>query len=112
NLAGFYTNYDDLQTVQTRPAVGGAGFDTFVENAGKVEIKGVEAELTAIITPQFRLSASVGYLDAKYKEFISDLNNDGIGEDATFLDLPRAPKWSINVNPSYETYLSDFGSIL
>ncbi|MCF8710303.1 TonB-dependent receptor, partial [Rhizorhapis sp. SPR117] len=25
---------------------------------------------------------------------------------------PRAPKWSINVNPSYETYLSDFGSIL
>ncbi|MCF8710453.1 TonB-dependent receptor, partial [Rhizorhapis sp. SPR117] len=25
NLAGFYTNYDDLQTVQTRPAVGGAG---------------------------------------------------------------------------------------
>jgi len=112
NLAGFYTKYNDLQTVQTRPSAGGAGFDTFVENAGKVEIKGLEAELTAIITPQFRVSASVGYLDAKYKEFISDLDNDGVGEDASFLDLPRAPKWSINVNPSYETDVGDFGSML
>ncbi|MCF8710360.1 TonB-dependent receptor [Rhizorhapis sp. SPR117] len=111
NLAGFYVNYRDLQTTQVIPSPGGAGFDTLTANAGKVEIKGIEAELTAIITPQFRLSASLGYLDARYKEFTADLNNDGVSEDATFLELPRAPEWSINVNPSYETKLGDFGSM-
>ncbi|MCF8710300.1 TonB-dependent receptor [Rhizorhapis sp. SPR117] len=112
NIAGFYINYRDLQTTQVVPSPGGAGFDTLIVNAGKVGIKGIEVEMTAIITPQLRLSASVGYLDAKYKEFMSDLNNDGVSEDASFLELPRAPEWSVNISPSYETDVGDFGSLL
>jgi len=42
-----------------------------VLNAGEVEISGLELEMTAILTEGLRLVFNYGYVDAEYKEFLT-----------------------------------------
>lgn len=68
NLAAFYTRYKDLQVSQFIASAGGA--TTNIVNAGKAEYKGIEAEATILPMRGLTLTGTVGYTDAKYKQFL------------------------------------------
>lgn len=64
NAAIFYTEYDDLQTSVFD---GGVGFN--VANAAGAEVKGLEVDGRWMISENFTLSGSLGYLDFEFKDF-------------------------------------------
>ncbi|MEJ7925345.1 TonB-dependent receptor [Sphingobium sp. AN641] len=65
NIAGYWYNYGNLQVQKTLGTIGGFS----VVNAADSRIKGIEANLDAVITPQFKLDASAMVQSAKYKDF-------------------------------------------
>ncbi|WP_344708703.1 TonB-dependent receptor [Sphingomonas humi] len=114
-LAGFIANYKDAQV----PGSAGAiinGVPTFVgitTNAGKAEFKGIEFEGNAVLArdfagpgSRFNLAGSVGYLDAKYKRFVTQVagfNANGAAtptspgqpiDVARFREIQNTPKWT------------------
>jgi iron complex outermembrane receptor protein len=95
NAAAFYTDYDDKQEDIIFPAVIGGSL-TLVENAGEVEISGVEGELTWVASENLTLAANFGYLDAEYNEFTG---TDGV--DRSDLELRRVPEWTGGANVNY-----------
>ncbi|MBW7945617.1 MAG: TonB-dependent receptor [Sphingomonadaceae bacterium] len=103
NVSAFLMKYDDKQEDVDVPTPGiGTGRENRTLNAASAEMKGIEADLTAQITENFTLSANLGYLDAKYKDFLADTNNDGVVDDNSALKLRRAPKWTWAVSANYE----------
>lgn len=68
NLAGFHTQYRNLQVSQFE--AGSTGANTITVNAGKATYTGIEAELLAQLTDSLTLSGNVGYVDRKYKEYL------------------------------------------
>jgi outer membrane receptor protein involved in Fe transport len=64
NAAIFYTEYEDLQTSVFD---GGVGFN--VANAAGAEVKGLEVDGRWMISENFTLSGSLGYLDFEFKDF-------------------------------------------
>ena len=91
NVAGFYTDYEDVVGGIRRPGGNPTGTENISQNLGDVEIKGVELEILAAVLDQLTLTANVGWLDAEWDDFSQDLNNNGIVTDNSFLDLPNAP---------------------
>ncbi|WP_176595060.1 MULTISPECIES: TonB-dependent receptor [Sphingobium] len=81
SAAAFYSDYKDFQARVGGGATGIAGGSFPVVNAGKLRIWGVEFEASVKPVRNLNLAASVGYLNADYKEF-----NDG----------RRAPTFSCN----------------
>ena len=77
----FYSEYKDFQARVGGGNTGLTGGSFPVLNAGKLRIQGIEFEGMVKPWTGFTLSTSLGYLDAKYKEF-----NDG----------RRAPAFSCN----------------
>lgn len=67
NVAGYWYNYGNLQVQKTLGTVGGFA----VVNAADSRIKGVEANLDAVVTPQFKIDAAAMVQSAKYKDFIN-----------------------------------------
>lgn len=114
-IAAFYADYKDAQVPGSVGAVIN-GIPTFVgvtTNAGKAEFKGVEFEGTAVLArdfagagSRFNLSGSVGYLDAEYKQFITNVGGfDANGNPsptsraqpidvARFRNIQNTPKWT------------------
>jgi iron complex outermembrane recepter protein len=78
NLAGFYSKYSDLQQNTTIPISGGIGNETVVTNVGSASIKGIEAELTAKPVTGLTLTASLGLLRSKFKNFITQAPVGGV----------------------------------
>lgn len=62
NAAAFHTDYSDLQVIVVR------GISPFIENAGTAKIDGFEIEANFVPVPEVRLTASLGYLDARYTQ--------------------------------------------
>ena len=73
---------------------------TKFDNVADAEYKGVEVEFQWVMSEYVHMFASLGWLDAKYKEFETDLNpNDGVDliEDATHLVPRAAPEFTYAV---------------
>jgi iron complex outermembrane receptor protein len=114
----YMTKYDDAQrAVNIITERGGALFqETVFYNAAKVEVKGVELELDALLTDRFRLRAQAAYLDAKYDEFVIDqpgLEDPASGGnilpffgDFTGLPVPRSPELSGAITGIYSVPLA------
>ncbi|HAD83501.1 MAG TPA: hypothetical protein DCG71_01495 [Brevundimonas sp.] len=110
NAAVFTSDYQDMQQSVQQLIPGTLINQTLVANVGAATISGFEAEATALLTDIFTISASVGYLDASYDEFMADLG-DGLGViDRTYLPMPYAPKWSNSVTFNYKDDF-DFGRV-
>ena len=110
NAAVFTSDYQDMQQSVQQLIPGTLINQTLVSNVGAATISGFEAEATALLTNVFTISASVGYLDASYDEFMADLG-DGLGViDRTYLPMPYAPKWSNSVTFNYKDDF-DFGRV-
>lgn len=114
NLTVFYTPYQDVQvTVQQFQILNGLPTNaTAVLNAGKQLNKGVELESLWRPVQGLTLALNVGYLDAKFEEFIAGCNPavavvpacrpDGT-RDLTFLNEPiNSPEWTTFLGATYE----------
>ena len=73
NASLFTTDYDDLQvTFFTVPLGSAAAFgEFFTENASSARINGFELELLAMPTDMFEIGGSIAFLDAEYKDFLT-----------------------------------------
>jgi iron complex outermembrane recepter protein len=97
NGAVFFMEYKDKQEEQSVPTGVGTGQQTFVLNAARAELKGLEVDFIGLITDAFTLAGNLGLLDAKYKELADPIT----GTDLTHLDLRRAPPVTATLSPTY-----------
>lgn len=106
NVAGFYTDYRDIQTTYVIPGV----LDVPVlANAGDAKIKGVELEVQAAVSEWLRLDGSMGYLDGKYTHF-SDAARATFPGIYSF-KLPNTPKITFNVGGEITFLHGDRGTL-
>lgn len=71
-----------------------------VDNAASARSRGAEFQLNTLLTDQFQVSASVGYMDGKFLEF-PNAYIDGVVTDASGKSLVNAPKWTMSANAKY-----------
>jgi len=83
-------------------------FAGITTNAASAEIKGIELETFAILADGFSGEGSslnfvgtLGYIDAKYKQFIDAFGNDV----ASFRAVQNTPKWTLSGTLNYATPL-------
>ena len=107
NAAAFFADYADIVGVVRRPNATPRGSEAIQETLGDADIFGVEFETTLLVNESLSLNFNVGYLDAEWRNFFVDLNNNGIKTDNTHLDLPNAPKWSLYGAADYRLPLAD-----
>ena len=107
-LAGFYADYTDVQIPGSVACTtnGNPNFCGVVSNAGKAEFKGVELEASARLGGGFNLSGSLGFIDAKYKEYIANVLNTPT-EVSDFREVQNTPKWNGSITASYTAPLGD-----
>lgn len=101
NLTAFHIDYTDLQVFQL---VNGASL--VVSNAADATSRGVELELEALLSDNWMLQASYGYLDAKFDRFINESGQDFSGNRLT-----RAPKNSYNLGLTYTRAVGGWGTL-
>lgn len=97
NLAGFMADYDNYQVNQFVD-LGGGRTSIRITNAAKVRTKGIEAEATWHPSQDLILNASLGFLDAKFSEF---LEGGAGGSDASGNRLPNATTFNASVSATY-----------
>jgi len=103
NGAVYLMKYKDMQQDLDVPAPGtSTGRENRTINASKADLKGFELDMTAKPVDALTLSAKLGYLDAKYKNFFGDIYSTGNPVDATFLKIRRAPKWTWDLGATVE----------
>lgn len=104
NLAAFLTDYSDKQEeiIRRNPATGAT--ITTVTNASSVRYWGFEAEMVAVPAKGLTLSGTVGYLNARYEDFLYD------NFDVSNSVRPRnTPPWQLSGTVQYETQVGDVG---
>ena len=122
-LAGFIAKYKDVQVPGSVGAVIN-GVPTFVgvtTNAGKASFKGIEAEVVAALyrsadrSSQLNFTGTLGYLDAQYDEFITNVAGFDANGNATpgsraqpvdvadFRRIQNTPKWTTSGTLDYST---------
>ena len=114
NVAGFISDYKDLQQNTTIPG-GPTGNQTITSNVGSADIKGIEADLTYRPIENLKLTATVGILDSKFKGFIvgnvSPVTGLPIPFDYSRNDMIYSPEFSGSLGAEY-TYPTSWGDIV
>jgi len=98
NLAAFSTDYDDIQMTYR------LGVVPLLFNAGVASIDGGELELQFAPTEDFRLDATLGYLDAKFDSITPPPPFGPVSPTATATlssRLPFTPEWQGHLGMSY-----------
>ncbi|MFL0801582.1 MAG: TonB-dependent receptor [Agarilytica sp.] len=100
NIAGFYSEYSDVQIPGSeviRDENGNAtGFDGNLSNAGEATMKGLEFDVTANLTDNLTSTLAVGILDAGYDVFVEE----GVNL-ADSKNIQNAPDTSSSFSLSY-----------
>ncbi|MEO9599520.1 TonB-dependent receptor [Parasphingorhabdus sp.] len=110
NLSAFLTKYDDYQAQSFN-----VQFQTFLlQNAGSLESKGVEAQLTLRPADGLTINANASILDSVYKEFLGAEcypAQPGCGPDNTFdasgQPLPASASFTSTIQGRYQFAVSD-----
>jgi iron complex outermembrane receptor protein len=100
NLAGFYTDYRDIQ-FQVISAVNGALLQV-VTNAGQGHMKGLELEASLRPVDGLSLSGTLGLIDAKFTRFFDARLGDLSGNK-----FQNTPEVTASVQARYEWSLGD-----
>jgi iron complex outermembrane receptor protein len=114
-IAGFYADYTDVQ-IPGSVACTVSGLPSFcgiVSNAGKATFKGVEfegrvrlGEDLAAAGDRLTLSTALGFIDADYKEYVSNIG--GRPTDVSdFREVQNTPKWTASGTLAYATPIGD-----
>jgi len=98
NLAVFRTDYDGYQA--NVPDLVNGVIVTRLINAGKVQSQGIEADLTARVTPELTISGGVAHIKARVKNFFCP---PGAANscDINGKPLPFAPDWKGSLRAKY-----------
>ena len=112
NLTGFYVTYDDSQQqllaeIEADRDGDGEVDSTFQEtrffNAAEITVYGLELESTWVVSSDFTVSGSLGWLDSEFDEFQADTNFDGtIDTDLSDNEVARAPELTWNIDFLYD----------
>ena len=110
-LAGFYADYSDVQIPGSVACIVGGlpSFCGVTSNAGKATFKGVELEFNARLGESFatdgdrlNLLGAVGYIDAQFDEYITNIAS--VPTDvAAFRNVQNTPKWTASATLAYLT---------
>ncbi|HVU31113.1 MAG TPA: TonB-dependent receptor [Sphingomicrobium sp.] len=112
----FDAEYKDVQVPGSSGCIvnGVATFCGITTNAGKARFRGVEVETNARVAQDFaalgdrlNLSGTLGYLDAKYRQFITNIPGLGPVDVAKDRKIQNTPKWTLSGTLDYETPLAD-----
>lgn len=105
----FHTDYEDMQQEVNIPLPGlGSGQQDAVLNVGQATLRGIEVELSALLSDYFSLDFNGGYLDAEYDEFIGRIFGDGaLTDDNSYLPMRRAPELTYTVALNYQQDIAD-----
>ncbi|MFA7585456.1 MAG: TonB-dependent receptor [Novosphingobium sp.] len=115
-LAGFRMDYKNVQIPGSAGCTvdGIATFCGIITNAGKARFQGLELETNArlardFITPGDRLSfvGSLGYIDAKFKEYITQVPTVGPVDVADQRRVQNTPEWTGSTTLAYSTPLGE-----
>ena len=110
----FYNNYKDFQArvsgIATDPTTGLPDPVLSVLNAGRLSIKGAELEASWTPLDGLLLDTQIGYLDAKYKEFV-DEQFSSFGNSRAFQTPAFSPKWTLRAGAQYSFGLGSMGGI-
>ncbi len=106
NLAGFYTDVRDFQAtiVDSSQTVALRGY---LSNIPKVTVKGVEADVTANVTPRFQLRGNLAYAHGDYSNYPAgpcplELQTAATTAcNLTGRPLAGLPKWSETIGGDY-----------
>ncbi len=107
NAAIYRNDYKDYQAQVNRV---GNSFDTRVLNAAEAEINGVELEVTALLSPTFRVDATFAYTDAEITEV--DLDPSLEANFSAGHRLPYVSKYTFSVSPQADFGLRSGASVL
>ena len=115
NAAAFYYDYKDQQLSQV------TNLSTTTSNAASSTIWGLELEIAALISENFRLDGSFAYLNAEFDEFCTNdgrdltrpINNTVCPGTPNLAGnkLPRAPDGTGNLALSYIQPVGDSGNM-
>jgi len=96
NIAAFTSNYDDIQLVVFENGA------PLTQNAGDARIRGIEAELTAIVKDGLELSVATGFTDAEYTS-VNALDPAVNTNTQVLIDneLPNTPKFTLSAALDY-----------
>ena len=110
-LAAFRADYTNVQIPGSAGCTVG-GIQTFcgvVTNAGKARFQGFEGEASAKVARDFAtagdsltLSGTVGYIDAKYLRYITNIASKPT-DVAPFRKVQNTPKWTASGSLAYDT---------
>jgi iron complex outermembrane recepter protein len=111
--AVFDAEYKDVQVPGSAGCIVG-GISTFcgiTTNAGKARFRGVEVETNLRVAQDFgtvgdrlNLAGTLGYLDAKYRQFITTIAGAPV-DVADFRKIQNTPKWTLSGSLDYDTPL-------
>ena len=125
NLAGYVSDYKNMQQNLTVPG-GPTGNQTITGNvSGGAIIKGIEMDGTLRVTPEFRITASGAYMKSHFRNFVTCGAYAGTLSTATACDasaglapfdysanrLIYAPKFTASLGADYEVPTS-FGKVV
>jgi iron complex outermembrane recepter protein len=107
NLTGFYVKYSNLQKQIVVPiTVGGQQNQvTRFFNAASANVKGIEAEATAVPVDGLTLRGVVGYQTGKYDEYVTPIP---AGYNLATAPLDRLPKWQWTAYANYDIPLGKY----
>ena len=102
NAAIYRNDYKDYQAQVNRV---GNRFDTRVLNAAEAEIDGVELEVTALLSPVFRVDATFAYTDAQITRV--DLDPSLEANFTRGSRLPYVSKYTFSISPQLDFRLAN-----
>lgn len=114
-LAAFRADYSGVQIPGSQACTvsGLPSFCGVVTNAGKARFQGFEAEVTGRVAENllaaedsFNVRGSLGYIDAKFRRYITNIGN--VPTDvAPFRKVQNTPKWTASGTATYRTPIGD-----
>jgi iron complex outermembrane receptor protein len=100
NIAGYYTDYKNIQKSQTVTNVAGNAIGTAVQNAAKAQIYGVEAEVRYRPVKSLELGANYTYTDPKYIKWLEPTGKPGVFNNRSD-DEWEVPLEMFNISATY-----------
>jgi outer membrane receptor protein involved in Fe transport len=101
NIAAFHNKFSGLQRTVN------SGLVNFIANVAAATVNGVEVESTVLPFEHLALTANVGYLDAKYDDYVLP----GTNVNLKGKPLVRAPKWTYTFAATHDLNLGSAGVV-
>jgi iron complex outermembrane receptor protein len=115
-VAAFRADYTDVQIPGSAACTSG-GIATFcgvTTNAGKARFQGLEVESNAKVArglatddDALTLSGSLGYIDAKFRQYITNVAGAGPVDVHAFRHVQNTPKWTASGTLAYDAPVGD-----